>query len=82
MIETKLSEIHFNKDAFSRMVVSLAFQLLSSSIVTMLEKATNDITIIPDIRLKLSQYYKIIELAEKVDCLVDISNGLRIDNYL
>ena len=41
----------------------------------MLEKATNDITIIPDIRLKLSQYYKIIELAEKVDCPVDICNG-------
>ena len=75
LMETKLSEKHFNKDAFSRMTVSLAVQLLSSSVVTMLKKATNDITIIPDIRLKSSQYDKIIELAEKVDCLVDICNG-------
>ena len=43
----------FNKDVFSKMTVSLAVQLLSSFVVTMLKKkATNDITIIPDIRLK------------------------------
>ena len=41
----------------------------------MLEKAAHDTTIILDIRLKSSQYYKIIELIEKVDCPVDIFNG-------
>ena len=51
-METKLIGKYFNKDAFSRMTVSLTVQLLSSSVVTMLKKATNDITIIPYIRLK------------------------------
>ena len=40
LMETKLSESFFNKDAFSRMRVSLAVQLLSSSVVTMLKRNT------------------------------------------
>ena len=39
LMETKLSEKHFNKDTFSRMTVSLAVQLLSSSVVTMFKKS-------------------------------------------
>ena len=39
------------------MIVSLAVQLLSSSVVTMFKKATNDITIIPDICLKLLAWF-------------------------
>ena len=38
LMETKLSEKHFNKDTFSRMTVSLAVQLLSSSVIAMLKK--------------------------------------------
>ena len=41
----------------------------------MLIKATNDDSILPNLRLKQNQYDKIIEMAEKVDKLVDICNG-------
>ena len=57
------------------MIVYLADQLLSSSVVTMLRKATNDSSIHPNVDLKQNQYEKIIEMAEKVDKLVDICNG-------
>ena len=74
MIETKLFEKYFNKDAFSRMTVSLAVQLISSSIVTILKKSTNDNTIIPYTRVESSQYDKIIELVETFDCSVHSCN--------
>ena len=75
LMETNLSEKHFNKDAFSRMTVYLAVQLLSSSVVTMLRKVINNSSIHPNLHLKQNQYDKIIEMAEKVDKLVDICNG-------
>ena len=74
IIDTSLSDF-LNKDAFSRMTVYLTVQLLSSLVVTMLRKATNDSSIIPNLRLKQNQYDKIIERAEKVDKLVNICNS-------
>ena len=65
LMETELFERHFNKDDFLRMTVSIAVQLSSSSIVTMLKKATHDTTIVPYICLKSSQYEKKIEFSEK-----------------
>ena len=38
LMETKLSEKKINKDAFSRMTVSLVVQLLSSSVVNHVKK--------------------------------------------
>ena len=52
LMETNLLEKRFNKDVFSRMTVYLAVQLISSSVVTMLRKATNDSSIHPNLRLK------------------------------
>ena len=40
----------------------------------MLRKATNDSSTRPNLRLKQNQYNKIIEMAEKIDKLVDICN--------
>ena len=57
------------------MTVYLAVQLLSSSVVTVLRKATYDSNYIPNLRLKQDQYDKIIEMAVKLDKLVDICNG-------
>ena len=57
------------------MTFYLAVQLLSSSVVTVLRKATYDSNYIPNLRLKQDQYDKIIEMAVKLDKLVDICNG-------
>ena len=57
------------------MIVYLAVKFLSSPVITMLRKVINDSRIIPNLRLKQNQYIKIIEIAEKVDELVDIFNG-------
>ena len=57
------------------MTVYLAVQLLSSSVVTVLRKATYDNNYIPNLRLKQDQYDKIIGMAEKLDKLADICNG-------
>ena len=75
LMETKLSEKHFNKDGFSRMNVSLATQLLSSSVASMMEAAIKDVNISRHLRLKPWQYRHIINLSRKVDRLVDICNG-------
>ena len=57
------------------MIVYLAVKFLSSPVITMLRKVINDSKIIPNLRLKQNLYIKIIEIAEKVDELVDIFNG-------
>ena len=57
------------------MNVSLATQLLSSSIASMMEIAIKDVNISNHLRLKPWQYRHIINLARKVDSLVDICNG-------
>ena len=57
------------------MIVYLAVKSLSSPVITMLRKVINESRIIPNLRLKQNLYIKIIEIAEKVDELVDIFNG-------
>ena len=57
------------------MIIYLALHLLSSSVITMLRKATHDSSILPNLCLKQNQYDKIIGIAEKVDKLVEIYNG-------
>ena len=52
LIERNLLEKCFNKDVFSCMTVYLTVQLLSSSVVIIPKKVTNDSTIIPNSRLK------------------------------
>ena len=71
--ECKLGWQHFLKDAYSRMNVSLAVQVLSDTVVIMITKAQDD----PDIKLPMQnfQYDKLKELARHVNNLVDIING-------
>ena len=75
LMETKLSEKHFNKDGFSRINVSLATQLLSSSVVSMMKAAIKDVNISSHLRLKPWQYRHTINLVRKVDSLVATCNG-------
>ena len=70
---TKLSMAHFFKDAYSRMRVNLAVQVLSQSVVQMIKKGVADENI--EVPLGKHRYCRLIELAENVDKLVDICNG-------
>ena len=75
LMETNLSENHFNKNAFSRMVVMFAVQLLSHRVANMMRTSMENTSIVSDLRLCPDKYQKIIEMAEHVDRLVDICNG-------
>ena len=70
---TKLSTKHFEKDNFSRMRVYLAVQVLSGSVVKLINMACQD----KNIKLQFDrEYYEpIIDLATHVNNLVDIING-------
>ena len=76
LMDTMLTEKHFNKNAFLRMVVMYSVQLMSSRVVMMIKKSLLYPSIVSDLRLCLDKYWKIIEMAENVDRLVDICNGL------
>ena len=52
IMKTKLSETYFTKDGLSRMNVSLATHLLSSSVSSMMETAIKDVIISTHLRLK------------------------------
>jgi hypothetical protein len=71
--ECKLGWQHFLKDAYSRMNVSLAVQVLSDTVVLMITKVQAD----PEIRLRMKKFHydKLKELARHVNNLVDIING-------
>ena len=56
------------------MNVSLATQLLSSSVAYMMKVAIKDVNMSRHLRLKPWKYRHIINLAKKVDRLVDICN--------
>jgi hypothetical protein len=73
MQDTKLTMRHFVKDAFSRMKVYLATQVVSDSVVQMIKRALADDE--ADCHYDDWQYTKIIELAAHVNNLVDIING-------
>jgi hypothetical protein len=71
--EGKLSMAHFIKTANSRMRVYLSVQVVSSSVARMVEKAIADDEI--DLKLDRKQHRRLIELAWRVDRLVDVING-------
>jgi hypothetical protein len=74
--DTALTMGHFVKDAYSRMNVQLAVQVLSSRVVALLDKARNDSVLWPQItKFKPGQYRSLVALAENMNELVDITNG-------
>lgn len=70
---TKLTMSHFIKGANSRMIVSLAMQVLSMSVAMLLKTASTDDDI--DLPMHSSMYEPMIQLCEHVNELVDIVNG-------
>ena len=71
---TKLSIRHFDKNAYSRMNVSLAAQVLSKSVATMIRDAISDQTVKLQIKNK-GIYNHLANLCEKWDTLFDIANS-------
>lgn len=72
--ETKLTIHHFIKNAFSRMNVSLAMQILSESVAVMIRTAIAD----EDIKLFYQvkgMYNHLADLCEKMNTVADICNG-------
>lgn len=71
---TKLTVLHFDKNAFSRMNVSLATQFLSGSVARMIKDAINDDEISLSLREK-GMYSHLANLCEKWNYVVDVCNG-------
>ena len=72
--ETKLSIAHFDKNAYSRMNVSLAMQVLSASVARMIRSAINDDEIFLALRNK-NMYTHLADLCENWNFVVDICNS-------
>ena len=72
--ESKLTASHFDKNAFSRMNVALAMQILSATVTSMIRRAiaANDIVI--STRNK-GVYNSLTYLCENMNVLIDICNG-------
>ena len=72
--ETKLSRQHFDKNAYSRMNVSLAMQVFSASVAKILRDAINDdeLTLAMDNKVV---YNHLADLCEKWNDVIDICNG-------
>jgi len=64
----KLTNAHFKKDAFTRMRVSLAVQVMSNSVVNMLKKYSAD-------RNEAHIFQPLIEFCFQMNRFVDICNG-------
>jgi len=71
---TKLTSHHFEKNAYSRMNVSLATQLLSASTAAMISNALQDDDIVLSLHEK-GMYHHICDLCTHWNGLVDICNG-------
>lgn len=74
LVDTKLTEKHFNRDAYSRINIALAVQLLSNSIKNILVKLLNNENIRNSLRLRRNQYKEIEEMMAHMNSLVDICN--------
>ena len=75
-IGSKLTQLHFQKDNFSRMRVSYSVQVLSNSVVQMLKFACSDEEILTTKLKRSAEFYEpLIQLATHVNELVDIVNG-------
>ena len=71
---TKLTSHHFKKNAYSRMNVSVATQLLSASTTAMISNAMQDDDIVLNLHEK-GMYRHICDLCTHWNGLVDICNG-------
>ena len=71
---TKLSIRHFDKNAYSRMNVSLAAQVLSGSVATMVRDAIRDRAVKLQIKNK-KMYNHLADLCDKWNTFFDITNG-------
>lgn len=72
--ETKLSNEHFDKNAYSRMNVSLTMQVLSASVAKMIRDAINDDEVVLSLKNK-GIYNHIANLCEKWNDVFDNCNG-------
>jgi len=77
--KTKLTEDHFYKNAYSRMRVHLAAQVLSQSVVSLIERygANDDAEIAQEDNSIREMYGPLKELIASCDRLIDIWNGNR-----
>ena len=71
---TKLSIRHFDKNAYSRMNVSLAAQVLSGSVATMVRDAIRDRAVKLQIKNK-KMYNHLADLCDNWNTFFDITNG-------
>ena len=71
---SKLTSWHFDKNAYSRMNVNLAMQLLSRSTVVMIRDAIADDGIVLSLQKK-GIYNHVVDLCEHWNGVVDICNG-------
>ena len=71
---TKLTSHHFKKNAYSRMNVSVATQLLSASTTAMISNAMQDDDIVLNLHEK-GMYLHICDLCTHWNGVVDICNG-------
>ena len=77
---TKLTNHHFEKDAYSRMNVKLATQVTSASVVEMIRLAINDDGIKLSLRNK-GMYNLLANFLERWNEVIDICNGREADNH-
>ena len=73
--ETKLSVYHFDKNAHSRMNVSLAVQILSQSVAKMIRDAIDDEEVVVGSIRNKGILNHTADLCEKWNLVVDICNG-------
>ena len=71
---TKISVQHFDKNAYSRMNVSLAAQVLSGSVATMVRDAIRDRAVKLQIKNK-NMYNHLADLCDNWNTFFDITNG-------
>lgn len=72
--ESKLTAFHFDKNAYSRMNVSLAMHILSQTVALMIRMAIADDDVILAFEKK-EVYNHLANLCEKMNLVVDICNG-------
>jgi hypothetical protein len=71
---TKLTSRHFDKNAYSRMNVKLATQLLSQSNVEMIQNTISGKSVVLSLHCK-GMYNHVADLCEHWNSVVDVCNG-------
>ena len=75
LMDTRLTEKHFNKDGFSRMNVSLVVQVLITHTHNMIQTVIADDNAMKNIRLNFDRHNEMLNLMSKVNLLAVICNG-------